>query len=286
MRGGFVLLRCDAISLLRLEDRSFFDSEAHVEADTDEHDGEQERDSPAVIEECLVGVAENCAGDEERAARENKSNGRAELREHGVEAAFAGRGVFRGEQGCARPFTTDCKSLTEAQEHQDDRSCNTDCVGAGQQTDEQRRNTHQQQSGDERLLATDAISEVPEQHCADRPCDEGNGKGRERRHCAGSGPERRKEDRRKDKRRSGSVDEEVVELNGRADTTGDGNSPHTRCLRGGCRSACGTRSPCGRDCGHSIPPWSGGVALWASPSIRGKVVIRLTPALPPKGGGG
>src|SRR3546814_6571817 len=81
--------------------------------------------------------------------------------------------------------------------------------------------------------------------------------------------------RRKDKCRSSSVDEEVVELDGRADAARDRDAPHTGGLRGLCR-ACGTRTPgaggavaaCGRDCGHSIPPWSRGVALWASDRQR------------------
>lgn len=102
----------------------------------------------------------------------------------------------------------------------------------------------------------------------------------------------REEYRRKDKCRSGSVDEEVVELDGRADAARDRDAPHTGGVLRGLRRTCGTRTPGaggtgaarGRDCGHSIPPWSRGVALWASPSIRGKVVMWLTPALPPKGG--
>ena len=258
--------RVGAVGLLgRTEHRCLLDRQAHVEADADQNGAEQERNTPPVIEEDLVGVAEDGAGDEERGAGEDEGHGGAELREHRVQAAFAGRRVLRGEQGGTGPLAADRESLTETQQHQQDRCRDPDRRRAGQQSDHEGRDAHQDERGDQRLLAADPVTVVPEQHGAHRPGDERHGECREGSDRPGGGAEGGKEHRGKHEGSGGAVDEEVVELDGRADATRDGHLADAgtalahRC--GGVGYAPARRG----DCGHSIPPWSVGTPWWAYP---------------------
>ena len=114
-----------------LEDRSFGDGEADVEAEEHEHGAGEEGKAPAEGEELIVG--ERVGEQEKDSAGKEEADGRAELRKHAVPGAFAGRGVFDGEQDGAAPFASEADALAEAAEGEEQRRGDSDvCVG-GQQ---------------------------------------------------------------------------------------------------------------------------------------------------------
>jgi hypothetical protein len=87
----------------------------------------------------------------------------------------------------------------------------------GRNGDQQRRDAHQQQRGDERRLAAEAVAEMPERDRADRPGDEREAEAHEAEHLLRRRCSRREEQRPEHQRGGGRVDVEVVELDRGAD---------------------------------------------------------------------
>ncbi|MDF9892024.1 UNVERIFIED_ORG: hypothetical protein OKW25_001171 [Pseudomonas vranovensis] len=152
-----------------------------------------------------------------------KTDGRAQLREHAEPGALAFGRVLGGQQGRAAPFAAQAQALAEAQYTEQDRRPGTNAVVAGQYADQGGADTHQQQRGHQGRLTPDAVAEVAEQRRAQGPGEEGDTEGQEcREHLRGAGG-LRKEHRTDYQRGCGGVHVEVVELDGSADEAGGGD---------------------------------------------------------------
>ena len=89
------------------------------------------------------------------------------------------------DQHRAAPFAADADALQHAQHGQDDRAPDADGGIAGHEGDQEGGDAHQQQGGDQRRLAADAVAVVAEDRGADRAADEADEVGAERRQRAG-----------------------------------------------------------------------------------------------------
>ena len=116
----------------------------------------------------------------------NRPARHAELRPGGDEAAAVmGARPLHGDQHRAAPFAADADALQGAQDGQDDGAPDADGVVAGHEGDQERGDAHQQQRGDQRRLAADAVAVMAEDRRADRAADEADEIGAERRQRAG-----------------------------------------------------------------------------------------------------
>ena len=202
-----------------LKDRRFGDRQPHVEADEDQHGAREKRQPPAECEELLVG--EPRGEQQEDAAGEEEPDRRAELREHAVPRALAGRRVLDRQQHRAAPLAAETEALAEATQREENRRRDTDRAVGRQRADGDGGQAHRQQRGDQRGLAADAVAEVAEERRADRPRDEGDRERRQRGERGGRRIRRRKEQARKDEHRRRGVDVEVEELDRGADQAGE-----------------------------------------------------------------
>ena len=119
----------------------------------------------------------------------------------------------------AMPWTT-------PQQHQEQRRGDTDRRRPGQHADDAGRDAHHQQRDDQRGLAADPVTPVPEDRGADRAGGEPDRVGRERLHRARVRARCGEEQVREDQRRRGVVEEEVVPLDGRADRARQRRTPY------------------------------------------------------------
>ncbi len=233
--------------LLLDEHRGLVDPQPHIQRDGDQARADQERYPPPPLHERGAVFADGEVHAQKRQARQHRRGSAAEQGEHPVPAAFALGGVFGAQQGRARPFPADGKTLQQPQRNQDQWGCHTDGRRAGHRAHGHGCNGHDQQRGDQRLLTTQPIPEVAEGGPADRPGHERAGEGAHR----GKGGQRRAEMReehgRKHQRRRGAINQEVVELDRRADQARGGNPSH-RCDGGG--RSCYSRGRSGR-CGSA-----------------------------------
>src|SRR5690349_25165379 len=98
------------------EHRRFRNREPDVKADQHESGAEEKRQPPAEGEELVVGQA--LGQKEKHAAGKEKTDRRAELREHPVPRASMRWCVFDGEEDRASPFAAETQSLSEPAERQ------------------------------------------------------------------------------------------------------------------------------------------------------------------------
>ena len=143
------------------------------------------------------------------------------MRESTEQRPFTHRRVLRGDQRRSRPLTTDGKSLSQAHDYQQQRRQPADGMVGRQQADQKGGNTHGQQRIDQRGLAADLVTQMPEEHRTQWTRDHRrakDGKGRQQRDGLVTG---RKEQMRKYQHRRGGIDVEVVELDGGTDQTGE-----------------------------------------------------------------
>ena len=101
--------------------------------------------------------------------------------------------MFGDINGSAAVFTTERKALGHTQRDQGDRSGNADCVVVRQQADEERRQAHDQDRDQERVLTADKIAETAEHERAEWAHEEACGEGEQGVDGAGVGRERREE---------------------------------------------------------------------------------------------
>src|SRR5690606_21417425 len=109
------------------------------------------------------------------------AHGGAELREHPVPGALAGRGVLYREEDRPAPLAAKSESLAEATEGQEERGGQADGLVAGKEADHDGGDPHREEGCDEGSLPADPVAEVPEEGGPHRPGEEGDGKGGERR---------------------------------------------------------------------------------------------------------
>ncbi|MNY05275.1 hypothetical protein D3C86_1379870 [compost metagenome] len=120
----------------------------------------------------------------------------------------------------ATVFTAQGQALEHAQHHQDDRRGDADAGVGRQQPDAERRQAHEDDGGEEGVLAPDHVPQPPEHQRAERPDDEAGGEGHQR-----------KDERRgvvdpgekllADHRREGAIEEKVIPLEDRPEGRGE-----------------------------------------------------------------
>src|SRR6185312_8307508 len=95
--------------------------------------------------------------------REDQSDRNAHLRPACPEAAIAPVAVLKCEQDGAAPLTTDSQSLAQAQEYKNEGRCNAEGGVAGQESNNQCRDAHQQKRGNQRGLTTNTVAKMSEE---------------------------------------------------------------------------------------------------------------------------
>ena len=200
------------------------DRPADEVADHDQHERQQERDTPTPLRERL-GADDRGDGPHDE-GREDHAERHADLRVRAEEAALVlGRVLDRHEGGPA-PLAAGREALYDAQEDQQARGGHPDLRIRGQQTDEEGRHTHHDQGNDEDPLAPEPVAEVPGDDGAEGAEQEGDpdrGEGQDLRHGGVGLRQGSQEERGEDQARGLRVDEEVVPLDGGAD---DGACEH------------------------------------------------------------
>jgi hypothetical protein len=121
------------------------------------------------------------------------------------------------EQHRTAPLAANADALHEPQDGQDDRAPDADPLIGRHQRHEKRRHAHQQQRRDQRRFAADAIAEVPEDGCADRPRHETDGVDRKRFESADERIRVREIQPSEHQSGDGAVEKKVVPLNRRPD---------------------------------------------------------------------
>ena len=148
-----------------------------------------------------------------------------------------GRGVLDGHERGAAPLAAGREPLQQAQHEQQDRGGDADARVGGQQADAHRRQTHDQQGGDEHALAPEPVAEVARDDPAQRAGDEADADGRERGEQRGGRVERGEEQLAEHQPRRAGVDEEVVPLDGGADEARERDPAYRSGVLGGRRRA-------------------------------------------------
>ena len=116
--------------------------------------------------------------------RKQQTQGCRRLDPTGVVAAPTGRRMFSNVNRRAAVLTAKCQALQHAQRDQQHGSDPADSRIARQQTDEERRRTHDQNCNEEGRLAADQIAETPEEQGAERAHQEAGGECQQREDAA------------------------------------------------------------------------------------------------------
>ena len=134
------------------------------QADADEQDTQQERNTPAPRQKLIFRHAREPGEDR---GREEQSSRDADLRPASIESALTRRSVLHRHQHRAAPFAADSESLCETQEHQHDGGPGPIChrLAAGRS---ERGDTHDDQCQDEHRLASDPVAVVADDDPANR----------------------------------------------------------------------------------------------------------------------
>lgn len=218
--------RGDGLALVALERLleigGLMDIEPDPEADENEQGTCDEGDTPSKTKE--LSLIEEEVDQDEGARRKDEAERCAELGEHPVPSALAGRCVFSGEEDRAAPFAAEAKPLPKAAEREKDGGGDADRRIGGKEADHDGRDAHREKRRDQRDFATEAIAEMPEERRSDGAREEGEGEGRERLEDGGACLGFREEEGREDEDRCGRVDIEIEELDGRADEAREQNA--------------------------------------------------------------
>jgi hypothetical protein len=122
------------------------DRAADHQAEDDQHDAQQERHTPGPVEQVLLGQRRNTQEDQ---VGQQQPGRRAHLRPAAVEAATVGGRVLDGEQHGRAPFAAQSDALAQTQPDQQGRRQRADLVVGRQETDQDSRSAHHQQSHNE-----------------------------------------------------------------------------------------------------------------------------------------
>ena len=109
-----------------------------------------------------------------QAVRAEEADRGAEVREGTVKGALGSRSVLGGHQSGAGPFAGEAHTLACTAHTQDDNRHAADLLITGQAAHQEGGDTHGQQSNHQRLLAAHLVTEVTEQHGAERTSQEGD----------------------------------------------------------------------------------------------------------------
>lgn len=183
--------------------------------------------------------------------------------------------VFDGHQHGSALLAAEEEPLDESQRHQQRRSPHADLLVGGQQADRGRAHAGDAERDDQHELAADEVAEVTDHRRAERAGQESRAEGRERQqrpHPRITGGEEQLVEHQTGR---GAVDQEVVELDGVADSAGEGRLAHGGLVR--VRDSDGhPTSSFAR--GRRPPEWSrepqciraGRAALRSTPTISGR----------------
>ncbi|MNK60581.1 hypothetical protein D3C87_797150 [compost metagenome] len=193
--------------------RRLVQAQADPGGNAQQHDRQQERNTPAPHLKLIAGEV---AATEHHQQRQQQAESGGRLNPAGVETAFADWRVFCHISRSTAVFTAEGQALKHAQHHQNDRRGDADAGVGRQQPDAERRQAHEDDGGEEGVLAPDHVPQPPEHQRAERPDDEAGGEGHQR-----------KDERRgvvdpgekllADHRREGAIEEEVIPLEHRTE---------------------------------------------------------------------
>ena len=173
-----------------LEHRGVFYCTSHPVADTDEHDGQQERDSPTPFHEGLA-RRDDAGHQRDHTGGQQHSQGDAELRVRSGSSTFADIGMFDGEERGASPLSACRETLDDAQQDEQYRCSDADGLVRGNESDQGGRHTHRDEGDDEDSSASEPVAKVPRQECPQRAEEERNADGGESQHLPDALPRRR-----------------------------------------------------------------------------------------------
>jgi hypothetical protein len=244
---------------------------SNIKPHADEDEAQEERYAPAPGKELFAGhLAEREHGE----IGEEKSAGHAELRPGGDEPArmIVARPLHR-HQHRAAPLTADADPLNEAQDGEEDRAPDADALIGRHQRHRESGETHEQQRGDQRRFAADAVAVVAEDRSAHRPRHEAyriDGEGLER-----SDPRIRirEEQLGEDEAGDGAVEKEIVPFDRGADGGGDHGAAQLHLMFGRGK---GKGGGIGRD--HGVSP--AGASPARCPCEPGSIVKNFAGELP------
>jgi hypothetical protein len=167
-----------ATRLEGLEERRLGERDADVERHRHEDEREQERDAPAPRLE--VGVGHQALDRQDHAEGDEEAERGRDLDEARVVAA-AGVGHVLGDvHRRAAVLAAEGQALEEAEHEEDRRREDADRRIRRQHADEERRQAHDGERDEERVLASDQIADAPEDDGPERPHDEARGEQRPR----------------------------------------------------------------------------------------------------------
>ena len=133
--------------------------------------------------------------------------------------------MLDGHEHRAAPFAADAESLRDAQEDEADCGPWPDLFIGRQQTDQERRDAHDDEREHEHRLAADLVAVVSDDDAADRPREEAHGVGAEGGERAHQRVERGEEQAVEDECGRRAVEEEVVPLDRGTDEARHGDEP-------------------------------------------------------------
>ena len=163
----------------------------------------------------------------------NRPHGTPNCGQEATRPALAvGARPLHRQQHRSAPFAADADALKHPQHRQDDRAPDADRRVGRHERDQEGRDAHAQQRGDQRRLAADAVTVVAEYRGADRAADEADEIGAE-------GGERRRQrilvgkvELAEDKPGGGAVEEKVVPLDRGTDGRCDDSLAQLRAVIG------------------------------------------------------
>ncbi len=217
-RHGNTLMLVDCL----LEGRCFSDRKTNPQADDDQDDRGDEWNAPAPAQKRVL--RDDLQQQPEDAGGEEKADGCAELREHAVPAPLAFRRILGCEENSATPFAAEAEALAEPAQCEQQRRHDADRSVGGQQADNDRRNTHGQEGGDQRRLATDLVAEMTEDNGAEWTGEEGDREGGKGSEKGGGRIVVGEEQRREDQDGCRRIDIKIKEFDRGADKARDQNA--------------------------------------------------------------
>ena len=191
---------------------------AHPQPDQHEHDAEHERQAPA---HDLNAASPSVAQDRHDARGQHEADAVADLHAAAVERLLLLRRAFDGHQRRAAPFAADRETLDRAHQHQQHGRPPADRRERRQQADRDRRQPHQHHGQHQHPLAAEPVAVVAEHDAAERPEQEADAEGRERRERAHRRADFREELGIEYQRGDDPVQQEVVPVDDSADEAAD-----------------------------------------------------------------
>ncbi len=211
-----------ALGLHLLEQRRLVQLQADIHRDGQQQRGHQERDAPAPAVETLL---HGQAAGQDHQQRQEQAAGGGDLDEAGVEAAvFVGR-VLGHISRRAAVFAAQGQPLQHAQGDQDDRRRHADAGVAGQHTDQEGRQAHDDDGDEEGVFAAHQVAEAAEHQGAEGAYREARGEGQQG-GDVGAGFVEAGEELLGDDRRQRAVEVEVVPLEHGAQRGGENHPSH------------------------------------------------------------